>query len=333
MTRRRSDTTAAEPLDAAAWVARLGSDQRTRADDEAFEAWLAADPAHAATYAEHAELWEGVGALAGDAEARAALLGGEVTALPPPRPVVSRRAVMAGFGTAAAASLAIIAAPQIDRLRGVYRTAKGQQRQVILADGSQLMLDTDSRIDVTFSDADRRIVLEKGRAHFKVARDAARPFRVFVGDDEVRAIGTAFDVRKDRGGTKVTLEEGAVAVYRATDRREGAVRAPSAVLKPGQQARLTPAQPVQVAAIDLSREQAWRFGRMVLDNAPLGEAVEDLNRYGGRRVVLADPALADVKVSGVFHTRDPDAFVEAITAAFPVRLAEETRGELVLAPS
>ena len=96
---RRPDTL--EPRDAAAWVARLGSDQRTRADDEAFEAWLAADPAHASAYAEHAELWDGLSALSGDAEARAALLGGEVRALPPPRPRVSRRAAMAGFGTAA----------------------------------------------------------------------------------------------------------------------------------------------------------------------------------------------------------------------------------------
>lgn len=333
MTRRRSDTLAAEPQDAAAWVARLGSDQRTRADDEAFEAWLAADPAHASQYAEHAELWDGLQALSGDAEARAALLGGEVMALPPPKPAISRRAALTGFGTAAAASLAVFATPGIDRLRGVHRTRRGEQRQVLLADGSRLMLDTDTRIDVDFSYSQRRIVLEKGRAHFKVAKDAARPFRVFVGDDEVRALGTAFDVRKDRGVAKVTLEEGSVAVYRAASPRVDGVRAPSAVLKPGQQAKLAPAQPVKVAAVDLSREQAWRFGRMILDNAPLGEAVDDLNRYGGRRVVLADPALGAVKVSGVFHTRDPEAFVEAITAAFPVRLAQETRGELVLAPS
>ncbi|HYG26898.1 MAG TPA: iron dicitrate transport regulator FecR, partial [Caulobacteraceae bacterium] len=74
-------------------------------------------------------------------------------------------------------------------------------------------------------------------------------------------------------------------------------------------------------------------GRLVLDEAGLAEAVADLNRYGGRQVVLADPAMAGMKVSGVFHTRDPDAFVEAITAALPVRLAEETSRELVLAPA
>ncbi len=326
---RRSDT-ATEPRDAAGWVARLGSDQRTRADDEAFEAWLAADPAHAAQYAEHAELWDGLRTLSADAEAREAL-GADTLA--PARAPVSRRIAIAGFGTAAAATLAVAAMPAIDQLRGVYRTRKGDQRQILLDDGSRVMLDTDSRIDVAFSEADRRVTLTRGRAHFQVAKDAARPFRVFVGADEVRAIGTAFDVRKLDTGAKVTLEEGSVAVYRAGAAKVDGVRPPAAVLKPGQQAKLAPAQPVQVAAVDLSREQAWRFGRMVLDNAPLGEAVADLNRYGGRRVVLADPALADLKVSGVFHTRDPDAFVEAITAAFPVKLAEESRGEMVLAPS
>ena len=78
MTRARPDT-------AAAWVARLGSDQRTRADEAAFDAWLTADPAHAAQYAEHAELWDGLGALTSDPEARAALLGAEAGTLPPPR--------------------------------------------------------------------------------------------------------------------------------------------------------------------------------------------------------------------------------------------------------
>jgi transmembrane sensor len=327
---RRPDTTSDTPQDAAAWVARLASDQRTRADDEAFAAWLEADGGHPDAYADHAELWEGMRALSDDAGARA-LLG---AARQPARPGVSRRAAMAGFGMAAAAAgVAVIAAPQIDQLRGVYRTRKGQQRQVILSDGSRLMLDTDTRIDVRFSDADRRLVLEKGRAHFKVAKDAARPFRVFVGDDEVRALGTAFDVRKDSAGAKVTLEEGTVAVYRAAGPKTDGVRAPAAVLKPGEQARLTRAPQVRVAAVDVQREQAWRFGRLVLDNAPLGEAIEDLNRYGGRQVVLADPTLADMKVSGVFHTRDPDAFVEGITAAFPLRLEAETSRELVLAPA
>lgn len=329
MTSRRTET--AEPQDAAWWVARLGSDQRTRADEEAFEAWLAADPAHATQYAEHAELWAGVAALRADDEARAILLGETPPA--PRRPVLSRRAAMGVVGTAIAASIAVFATPQLQELRGVYRTKVGEQRQLILDDGSRLMLDTDTRIHVRFSDGERRLTLEKGRAHFKVAKDASRPFRVFVGDDEVRALGTAFDVRKERAGAKVTLEEGVVAVYRADGPRAEGVRTPLAVLKPGQQARIVAARPVQVAAVDLDREQAWRYGRLVLDNAPLGEAVDDLNRYGGRRVVLADPALAGMKVSGVFHTRDPDAFVEAITAAFPVRLAEETSRELVLAPS
>ena len=80
--------------------------------------------------------------------------------------------------------------------------------------------------------------------------------------------------------------------------------------------------------------RSWRTALMAgCAGVALGAAVDDLNRYGGREVVLADPTLADMKVSGVFHTRDPDAFVEAITAAFPVRLVEESRGRLVLAPS
>jgi transmembrane sensor len=328
MTERRAATT---PNDAAAWVARLGSDQRTRADEEAFDAWRA-DHANAAAFDEHAELWDGVADLGARAEARAILLG-EQGGTPNPRFTVSRRAAMAGFTAAAAASAAAVVLPRLDDWRGVYHTRKGQQRQVLLSDGSQLMLDTDTQLRTSFSEAERRVVLERGQAHFKVAKDAARPFRVFVGGDEVRAVGTAFDVRKDGNGAKVTLEEGIVAVYRDAAPRVNGVRQPAAVLAPGQQARLSKAEPVRVASVDLAREQAWRYGRLAFDSTPLGEAVEDINRYGGRQVVLADPALADIRVSGVFHTTDPDAFVEAITAAFPVKLASESSSELVLAPS
>ncbi|HYG27473.1 MAG TPA: FecR domain-containing protein, partial [Caulobacteraceae bacterium] len=279
MTSRRQDVAISEPQDAAGWVARLASDQRTRADEEAFEAWLADDPTHAAAYAEHAELWAGLGALGANDEARSVLIGEEPLARP--RPHVSRRAAIGAFGSAIAASLAVIALPPVQELRGVYRTRKGEQRQLILDDGSRLMLDTDTRIRVRYSDAERRLTLDRGRAYFKVAKDAARPFRVFVGADEVRALGTAFDVRKDRTGVKVTLEEGVVAVYRESSPREEGVRMPSAVLRPGQQARIAGPQAVRVAAVDLEREQAWRYGRLVLDEAGLAEAVADLNRYGG----------------------------------------------------
>lgn len=319
--RDRQASAAERPADAAGWVARMSSDQRTRDDEAALQAWLDEDPARQAAFARHADIWDAAGALAADAEARAILGQGRGV-----RPHIDRRAVL-GFtaAAAAAAAVAVVAGPQIAEWRGLYRTKVGESRRVTLADGSELTLDTATRVQVRFSEGERRLTLEAGQAHFRVAHDASRPFRVFVGADEVRAIGTAFDVRKDGERARVTLEEGVVAVYRDTAK-------PETILKPGQQATLAPAAPVKVAAVDVRREQAWRFGRLVLDASPLGEAVDEINRYGGRAIVLADPTMADLKVSGVFHTRRPEAFVEAMTTAFDIEVVREDDRELVLGP-
>jgi transmembrane sensor len=198
---------------------------------------------------------------------------------------------------------------------------------------------------VWFIDGERRLFLDRGQVFFQVAKDKTRPFRVFAGRDEVRAIGTAFEVRRMGDIALVTLEEGSVAVYRAEridtlarqDSASGehapippAPSAPLAVLLPGQQAELAADKPAEVRRVDLSKVQAWRYGRMILDDARLGDTVADLNRYGGVQIVLADPKLADIRVSGVFHTGRPEDFVESVTAAFPVQVARQDDTTIVL---
>ena len=312
--------------EAADWVVRLGSDQRTRADEEAFQAWLDQDDAHRRAYADHAALWAGLGRLAGDEQARAILL-------PSHRGVggLSRRfALFGGAGAAAAALAAVVAAPML--ATQTYRTAPGEQRRVSLADGSDILLDTDSELRVRLSRSQRSLFLDRGQAFFKVAKDKARPFRVFAGADEVRALGTAFGVRRLGEGARVTLEEGRVGIYRAqasaaahpSDR-------PTALLEPGQQAVLGPAARPAVGPADLRRAQAWRTGRLILEDNSLAEAAAELNRYGSPRIVLADRATAEVRVSGVFHTGERTAFVESVTAAFPVEVVRQDADEIVLA--
>jgi transmembrane sensor len=107
---------------------------------------------------------------------------------------------------------------------------------------------------------------------------------------------------------------------------------PVAILSPGEQAVLASTRPIAIRDVDLRKVQAWRYGRMILDDAPLGETVADLNRYGGVQIVLADPKLAEIRVSGVFHTGRPDDFVKSVTAAFPVEIAREDEQTIVLKP-
>jgi transmembrane sensor len=329
---------------AAAWVVRMASDQRTRADEEAFEHWLADKPANADAYDDHRILWDGMADLGDDEDARA-ILGVNRLAARTPWFGVSRRSVLVGSSVAAAAVAAGVVALPLFRGEG-YETGPGEQRRIVLADGSSVMLNTQSRLRVAFGERERHIVLEKGQAYFDVAKDAARPFRVFAGRDEIRAIGTAFDVRLDGEEVRVVLEEGIVALFRAKGERLVAMPGgvggipsvsrsdrPLAVMRAGQQARLQPAVSPAVDAVDIPRAQAWRFGQMILDEARLGDAIEDMNRYGGRRIVLAEPDMANLKISGVFHTKRPEAFVDGVTAALGVHVASEDSTMILLGPA
>ncbi len=331
---------------AAFWVVRLHSDQRTRADEAAFRAWLEQDPARADAYADCAALWDGVAHAAETTDGRDAL---RTLRLPPRAPLrFSRRtALWAGGGAAAAAAVAVLAGPVALHAEQSFKTKPGEQRRLRLADGSGVLLNTDSQLRVRFIASERRLYLDRGQAFFQVAKDQNRPFRVFVGRDEIRALGTAFEVRRIGDSALVTLEEGRVAVYRADgleasqrlhssaslQAMEGvAAGPPVAVLRPGDQVDLAAAKPVEVRQVDLRKVQAWRYGRMILDDAPLGDTVADLNRYGGIQIVLADPKLANIRVSGVFHTGRPDDFVESVIAAFPVQIARQDENTIVLQP-
>jgi transmembrane sensor len=328
---------------AAEWVVRLRSDQRTHADEQAFRAWLEQNPAHAQAYADCMALWDAVGDIATTDE-------GHSTLKPLRAPVrirhrTSRRLVIfGGLGLALAVTAAIVG-PLLLGDTQTFQTALGEQRRVQLADGSGVLLNTDTKLRVKLTAPQRLVFLDRGQAFFEVAKDKARPFRVFAGHNEVRAIGTAFEVRRVGEGIQVTLEEGQVAIYRSAESppqmltaSPGApasseqVSAPAAVLSPGQQAILQPMEPVTVNLVDLEKSQAWRYGRMILDNALLGDVISDLNRYGGVQIVLADPKLADIRVSGVFHTGRPEDFVKSVTAAFPVRVAHQDAGTILLKP-
>jgi transmembrane sensor len=328
------------------WVVRLNSDQRTRADEEAFRSWMEENPAHAEAFADCAALWDGVEHLATTADGRGALRNLRAPVRAWAR-VTRRTALFGGTGAAAAAAAGVTAFMMFGREQ-VLETAPGEQKRIQLADGSGVLLNTDSRLRVKLSRSERRLYLDRGQAFFQVAKDRARPFRVFVGHDEVRALGTAFEVRRLGDSVQVTLEEGRVAIYRAGDAMpqtlgsrsrlaevlapavsSGSAR-PAAVLFPGQQALLARTQPVAVHTVSLPAVQAWRYGRMILDDASLGDTVADLNRYGGVQIVLADRKLADIRVSGVFHTGRPDDFVKSVTAAFPVEIAREDEQTIVL---
>ena len=180
--------------------------------------------------------------------------------------------------------------PGLHVAKNIIATRVGETQAVALEDGTRMVLDTGSRVKVTFSAAARDIELLEGQAHFEVAHDANRPFRVHTRAVEVVAVGTAFDIAALPAGTTVTLIEGRVKVRAIS----GTFAAGSKVemLTPGEQWGVDSAgQLLDEKEVKIADVTAWQRGHVVIDDAPLTQALAIMNRYSNTHIVVRDPAL------------------------------------------
>jgi len=193
-----------------------------------------------------------------------------------------------------------------------FQTLLGEQRSVVLKDGSVITLNTSSAIEVRMTKDHRVIKLISGEALFQVAHDATRPFDVTAGDTTVRAVGTQFNVNRGTAGTIVTVVEGKVAVS-----------APPASSDQGKQKDLPLAagEQLTVAARTVSRPTranvaaatAWTQRRLVFKDRPLSEVAAEFNRYNYRAIEIQSPELRAQEVTGVFQANDPESFMTFIS--------------------
>ena len=325
-------------LEAAEWHARLQDEGANTALRAAFAAWLARHPDNQSRYAAVDATWQ---------EARAAAEAREILALRQEtltRVVVGQRRRMWPAGLAAGIAAAFLAGVTwvgIDRTggwgpvavvtqapataNGLYQTRVGERLTVTLPDGSTAVLNTASRLRALYTEGERRLALEAGEALFEVAKGQKRPFVVVAGGQTITAHGTAFDVRLGRESVKVALIEGRVSVRaQAPGARVVEMRAQDVLVAQGQTASVRWVE-------DLHSLTSWREGILVFDNETLGSAVAEINRYVSRPIVLADPKVAQLRVSGAFRTGDTTAFIEALEMAFPVRVATRSEAGIVLA--
>jgi transmembrane sensor len=288
---------------AAEWHARLRADDAGVADHGAFAAWLAADARHRLAYAD-------VCAAAYALEsARGVSL--EAPPLRAPAPVRRRGAwtgVFAGSLTAmlAAAALMLGASPWQNLASDAY-TAAGVQREIALPDGSHVLLDGDSAIDIAYTDGERSIELVRGAAFFDVAKDAARPFVVHADGTRARAVGTRYAVERLGARVEVHVEEGIVEVASAA--APGAVR--RVVAGQGVSVDAASAAPGDVHADD-SAALAWTGGRLVFSATPLADAIARLDRQLPGRIVVLATLPADARVTAAFPARDAEGGLEAV---------------------
>jgi transmembrane sensor len=310
---------------AADWLVRLQAVDLDEAQAVEFDAWLGADAANARAYdAALAVMLELEAAapeiLDGIQTAPARRPGGA-------RPNTGKRGWLIAGGLAAAAALALAVMPfgAIAPATQSFATAKGEHRTVKLADGSTLELNAGTRLSVTLGRHDRHVVMPEGEAVFDVAADKARPFLIDTGDRTVRVVGTRFDVRRRGDQLSVTVERGLVEVRPAGDAAGRVFR-----LHPGQ--RLDTAQgasAVQLSLADPQAVESWRTGRLIYRDQPLGDVVADLNQQFRDPIVLDDPALAQVRVSGVLVLDDQAAVIRRLALLAPIKALPSPRGVLL----
>jgi transmembrane sensor len=296
------------PVDvrAAEWMARLhgeGVSQEERAD---FDLWLGTDPAHAVAFARVERAWERAERLRAVPYDRA-------------RSAIWRRAGQwANAAVVAAVVIGGIAAYLVHH-ETQYTTAVGERQTLSIADGSKIHLNTASRVEVDLSDSQRTVRLLKGEALFEVTRDPARPFVVEAAGTRVRVLGTAFNVRVRDQFVEVAVTEGLVAVG------DVQIAAGSSVI-------VAPGSLEQVSRDDegVRRRVSWRYGVIELKGETLAQAVEEFNRYRTRKLVIADPEIAGVRVGGRFQTDEAGKFLSALEAGFEVRAVESDDGRTYL---
>ncbi|WP_415909953.1 FecR family protein [Oleiharenicola sp. Vm1] len=200
--------------------------------------------------------------------------------------------------------------------------------RLALPDGSRVELKDGTQLVVQYSETERRVKLTGGEAHFSVWKDKARPFVVDAAGVEVRAVGTAFNVRLDPRDVQVIVTEGRVQV----EQPAAAVPVAPAYVSVGQQAVVALAQPVAptisgVTNEDIARELAWQAPRLEFNETPLADAVAEFNRLNRHQIELGDPALGALRIGGTFRPDNVEAFIRMLAAEPAFGLRAEPAGE------
>ena len=333
-----------------------------------YELWLAADPRHAAAMQRSAAAWSRLDRIPESAAAPvfatatrrrsfwrrslvfaplATAAAVALVALHLTRPSATTPSASAALAPASASASASAAT-----------SPSSAPRQLTLSDGTVVQLNTGGEVLEQFTAAERRVLLARGEAHFAVTKNPTRPFVVRAGNVDVRAVGTAFNVHLQSAAVDVLVTEGVVELNKTVgpalaavpsrderDTRHGlpASGSPTTVTaneravvtlaptSPTSSASPAPAIVVTTATPDdIARTLAWQAPLLRLGGSTLAELVLEFERTSGRRVILADPDLASLRVGGRVRSDDVDAFASLIATTLNLEIERPADGSLVL---
>jgi len=318
--------------EAARWLARLDASPESADETAAFEAWRSASPEHDAAYRRLHATWRRLDRINALRPGIAEPVFDDLLA-PRPRAFALRRLSIAAMLVLAVGLGALVLDAEFQKTPEVqYAASVGERRHLQLEDRSTVTLNTDSSVVVRYRQRERDVELRSGEAHFKVEKDASRPFVVKVRDLRVRAVGTAFAVRIRDHGVEVLVDEGVVAVT-----RDGVPAPTSKGLGAGQvgfyaDTATADRQPTirNLTPVEVSRKLAWEEGHLAFAGETLAQAVTEFNRYNRNKMVVADPALESLRIGGHFKVNDGPAFVHALTQSFDIEAVESPDGTVML---
>jgi transmembrane sensor len=306
---------------AAEWAAKLDSGPLRPDEQAALDAWLGADTRHLGAFAKaRAVLAFTDRAKAFGPEFDPASFEPVMQADSSSISWLSRRRFALAGGIAATAGAMFVVIPPVWRaLRArSYETRIGETRIVPLDDGSVVTLNTDSKIEVGYTDERRGITLVKGEALFDVAKNKLRPFIVDAGGATVRAVGTSFSVTLlPNRPLHVLVREGEVELKRPEIGEGAPVRLTANHMAVAH--RDEPVETIPMARLEVTRELSWRVGRLTFEGESLEAAAATFARYSSIHIQIDDPALAKESVTGVFVSNDPIGFSKAVALSLGLR--------------
>jgi transmembrane sensor len=204
-----------------------------------------------------------------------------------------------------------------------YSTATGAVDTVALNDGSKISLNSDSQVRVDLREGERRVALNKGEVFFDVAKDPTRPFVVRAGDKRVIAVGTQFSVRREGDEVKVVVSEGKVRVEQASMLSSLLAHSEplhEALVSQGSVAQTRDHDIVVNPTTDdqMRKLLSWLKEYINFNDVSLSDAVAEFNRYNARKILIKDPTLARIRVSGNFRTTNTEAFLWLLQSRFSI---------------
>ena len=303
--------------EAASWLARRHGSDRSAATEEEWSLWLSKDPDHAAQFRIAASVWNDPGLYLRESTRRSIA-----------RPVL---VTFAAILVLAAAGGVIWYWQPI-----TLSTGRGERLSQTLADGTQVELNTDTRIAVRYGERQREIALQSGEIYLNVIKHEPRPFVVIAGDRKVVATGTSFAVhRDDSSATPLTVIviDGSVTIWPtgAGDSSQTPGHSQAIILNAGERARFRHDGSLLVDKPPVGKVTSWKEGLLTFADTPLAEAVQEFNRYSPNRIAVGSPEVGSIQINGVYWTEDVLSFLRTVTRAQHLKL--QVQGDdLILEP-